>query len=100
MLCIHLAARGKLHGDQACHRMCIADGAKTLPQLASGQSPKAIVLACSDSRSPPELIFDQGLGDLFIVRQGGFCPIYTAAHSTWVHQHFAGITMTLFVPHD
>jgi carbonic anhydrase len=38
------------------------------PQLSSGQAPKAIVLACSDSRSPPELIFDQGLGDLFIVR--------------------------------
>lgn len=35
------------------------------------QKPKAIVLACSDSRVPPELIFDQGLGDLFVIRNAG-----------------------------
>jgi carbonic anhydrase len=40
-------------------------------QLAAGQSPKAIVLACSDSRVGPELIFDQSLGDLFVVRTAG-----------------------------
>ena len=40
-------------------------------QLASGQNPHAQILSCSDSRVPPELIFDQGLGDLFIVRVAG-----------------------------
>ena len=40
-------------------------------QLASGQNPHAEILSCSDSRVPPELIFDQGLGDLFIVRVAG-----------------------------
>jgi carbonic anhydrase len=40
-------------------------------KLASGQSPKAIVLACSDSRVGPELIFDQSLGDVFVVRTAG-----------------------------
>jgi carbonic anhydrase len=40
-------------------------------QLASGQSPKAIILACSDSRVGPELIFDQSLGDIFVVRTAG-----------------------------
>jgi carbonic anhydrase len=40
-------------------------------QLASGQHPHAEVLSCSDSRVPTELIFDQGLGDLFIVRVAG-----------------------------
>jgi carbonic anhydrase len=40
-------------------------------KLASGQSPKAIILSCSDSRVGPELIFDQSLGDLFIVRTAG-----------------------------
>jgi carbonic anhydrase len=40
-------------------------------QLTSGQNPHAEILSCSDSRVPPELIFDQGLGDLFIVRVAG-----------------------------
>lgn len=37
----------------------------------SGQHPFAIVLSCSDSRVPPEIIFDEGLGDLFVVRIAG-----------------------------
>jgi carbonic anhydrase len=40
-------------------------------ELASEERPFAIVLSCSDSRVPPELIFDQGLGDLFTVRVAG-----------------------------
>jgi carbonic anhydrase len=39
--------------------------------LAGSQQPFAIVLSCSDSRVPPELVFDQGLGDLFVVRVAG-----------------------------
>lgn len=40
-------------------------------QLLRGQHPKAVVLACSDSRVPVELVFDQGLGDLFVIRTAG-----------------------------
>ena len=40
-------------------------------ELANGQEPFAIVLGCSDSRVPAELIFDQGLGDLFVIRVAG-----------------------------
>ncbi len=40
-------------------------------KLASGQQPHTIVLACSDSRVSPELVFDQSLGDLFVVRAAG-----------------------------
>lgn len=40
-------------------------------ELRTGQSPRAVVLACSDSRVPVELIFDVGLGDLFVVRTAG-----------------------------
>jgi carbonic anhydrase len=36
-----------------------------------GQKPFAVILTCSDSRVPPEIIFDQGLGDLFVVRVAG-----------------------------
>ncbi|MFE9396331.1 carbonic anhydrase [Streptomyces flavidovirens] len=39
--------------------------------LVSGQKPFAVVLACVDSRVPPELVFDQGLGDLMTVRSAG-----------------------------
>lgn len=39
--------------------------------LAKGQHPKTIVLTCSDSRVPPELLFDKNLGDLFVVRSAG-----------------------------
>jgi carbonic anhydrase len=39
--------------------------------LTGGQHPKAIVLACSDSRVAPELLFDKSLGDLFVVRSAG-----------------------------
>src|SRR4051794_7183695 len=40
-------------------------------ELISGQHPFAVILGCSDSRVPPELLFDQGLGDLFVVRVAG-----------------------------
>ncbi len=40
-------------------------------KLCKGQSPSAVILGCSDSRIPPEIIFDQGLGDLFVVRVAG-----------------------------
>lgn len=40
-------------------------------ELATGQEPIAIVLGCSDSRVPAEVVFDQGLGDLFVIRVAG-----------------------------
>ncbi len=40
-------------------------------ELAAGQEPFAIVLGCSDSRVPTEIVFDQGLGDLFVIRVAG-----------------------------
>jgi carbonic anhydrase len=40
-------------------------------ELTAGQEPFAIILGCSDSRVPAELVFDQGLGDLFVIRVAG-----------------------------
>jgi carbonic anhydrase len=40
-------------------------------ELTAGQEPFAIVLGCSDSRVPAEIVFDQGLGDLFVIRVAG-----------------------------
>lgn len=44
---------------------------ETRHMLTDGQNPDAAVFSCSDSRVPPEIIFDQGLGDLFTVRTAG-----------------------------
>ncbi|AKV00592.1 Carbonic anhydrase [Labilithrix luteola] len=41
------------------------------PGLADGQSPFAVILGCADSRAPAEYVFDQGLGDLFVIRVAG-----------------------------
>ena len=48
--------------------------ATTRRSLTKGQSPHAIILCCSDSRVPPEIIFDQGLGEIFVVRVAGNVP--------------------------
>jgi carbonic anhydrase len=45
--------------------------AKRRTELAKSQHPFAIIVSCSDSRVPPEIVFDQGLGDLFIFRVAG-----------------------------
>ena len=50
------------------------DGASTAArrrELPAGQEPSAIILGCSDARVPAEIVFDQGLGDLFVIRVAG-----------------------------
>lgn len=42
-----------------------------LADLSAAQAPSAIILGCSDSRVPAEIVFDQGLGDLFVIRVAG-----------------------------
>jgi len=46
-------------------------GSNRRQELAGGQAPFAVVLTCADSRLAPEFIFDQGLGDIFVVRVAG-----------------------------
>ena len=48
----------------------LADPARRA-ELVAGQEPFAIILGCSDSRVPAEIVFDQGLGDLFVIRIAG-----------------------------
>ena len=54
-----------------------ASASDRLGQVAGSQAPFAVILGCADSRVPPEIVFDQGLGDLFVVRVAG--NIATAA---------------------
>jgi len=46
-------------------------GAGRREELLKGQNPFAVIVSCSDSRIPPELLFDQALGDIFVVRTAG-----------------------------
>lgn len=48
-----------------------AELARDRAETAAGQQPFAVILGCSDSRVPAELVFDQGLGDLFVIRVAG-----------------------------
>ena len=48
-----------------------ATGSARRHEVAGGQEPFAILLGCSDSRVPAEIVFDQGLGDLFVIRVAG-----------------------------
>src|SRR5262245_10338031 len=51
--------------------MTSEQAAKRRAELTKSQQPYAIILSCSDSRVPPELVFDEGLGDLFGIRVAG-----------------------------
>ena len=51
--------------------MTAAEAAKRRADLTKSQHPFAIIVSCSDSRVPPEIVFDQGLGDLFVLRVAG-----------------------------
>lgn len=58
-------------------------------EVALGQKPYAIIVGCSDSRVPSEIIFDQGLGDLFIVRTAG----QVSSFASWGSIEFANAVL-------
>lgn len=49
-----------------------------LQEVSKGQKPYAVIIGCSDSRVPNEIIFDQGVGDLFIIRTAGQVSTYAS----------------------
>lgn len=76
------------HGD-ARHR----------EHVAEAQHPIAIVVCCSDSREVPELIFDCGLGDLFVVRTAGHCVGETALASVEFGAMVLGVELVVVLGH-
>jgi carbonic anhydrase len=63
---------------------------EVLAELAKGQHPYATILGCSDSRVPPELLFDAGFGELFVIRVAGNvlgAEIYATLQYAGVHLH-------------
>lgn len=73
------------------------DLVRTREGLAQGQQPAAIILSCADSRVPPELVFDQSLGDLFVVRvAGNVADKHALGSIEYAAEHLhAGVVMVL-----
>ncbi|MDI9612605.1 MAG: carbonic anhydrase [Acidobacteriota bacterium] len=65
----------------------------------SGQHPFAVVLGCSDSRVPPEILFDCGLGDLFVVRTAGHCLDEAAFGSIQYAVEHLGVPLVVVLGH-
>ena len=62
------AGNARFVGGESIHPH---EGVDRRRQVAAGVRPIATLLACSDSQAPPEIVFDQGLGDLFVIRVAG-----------------------------
>jgi len=69
-------------------------------ELAKGQKPFASVLSCADSRVPPEVVFDQGLGDLFVVRTAGEAVDQSALGSLEYGAEHLHIPLLLVLGHE
>lgn len=79
------------HPDQAIQR---------IHQVAIGQHPFAIILGCSDSRVPPEIVFDTGLGDLFVVRVAGNTADAAAIGSIEYAAEHLGASLVVVLGHQ
>ena len=69
-------------------------------EVTEGQDPFAIILGCSDSRVAPEIIFDQGLGDLFIIRVAGNVIDAVGVDSIEFAANHLGASIVLVLGHE
>ena len=69
-------------------------------RLRDSQRPFAVILGCSDSRVPPELVFDQGFGDLFVIRlAGNIIAPGVAGSIQYAYQHL-GTSLLVVLGHE
>lgn len=69
-------------------------------RLVSGQKPHAILLSCSDSRVPPEIVFDQKLGEIFVIRTAGQSLDYSAIASIEYAVSHLGTNLIVIMGHE
>lgn len=69
-------------------------------ELTKGQHPFAIIVSCSDSRVPPELVFNEGLGDLFVVRTAGEVVDDVALGSIEYAIEHLGVKLVVVLGHE
>lgn len=75
-------------------------GRAHVKKLAKGQSPFAVIVGCSDSRVAPEIIFDQGLGDLFVIREAGHVVAGVGLGSIEYAVAHLGVRIVLVLGHE
>jgi len=68
--------------------------------LANSQRPYAIILSCSDSRVPPEIIFDKGLGEIFVIRVAGNVPDPVVLGSIEYAAEHLGVPLIMVLGHN
>ncbi len=68
--------------------------------LANSQKPYAVILTCSDSRVPPEIIFDKGLGEIFVIRVAGNIPDPVVLGSIEYAVEHLGSTLIMVLGHE
>lgn len=69
-------------------------------ELESKQKPFAVIVGCSDSRVPPEILFDQGLGDLFVIRNAGNVVTDVALNSIEYSVMVNGSVLVMVLGHE
>lgn len=75
-------------------------GSATRTSLAKSQRPYAIILTCSDSRVPPEIVFDKGLGEIFVVRVAGNIPDPVVLGSIEYAAEHLGSSLVMVLGHE
>ncbi|MDY5786219.1 MULTISPECIES: carbonic anhydrase [unclassified Corynebacterium] len=69
-------------------------------ELRGGQAPVAAILSCSDSRVPVEMLFDAGLGDIFVIRNAGGCVDAAVAGSLDFAVETLGVKLVVVLSHE
>lgn len=80
-------------------QLTLDNGIADRSKLVSGQEPFAVILGCSDSRVPTEVVFDQGLGDLFVIRIAGNIVAPTQVGSTEFAARKFGVGLVVVLGH-
>ena len=73
---------------------------QTRQEVAQGQNPMAAIIACADSRVPPEIVFDQGLGDLFVIRVAGNIAARAVVGSVEYAAEHLGVPLVVVLGHS
>ena len=84
----------------AGHMLHPRQGVQRRAQVAPRQQPVAAILSCADSRVPPEIVFDQGLGDLFVIRVAGNTADDVALGSLEYAVEHLGVHLVMVLGHE